>query len=115
MKESELEKILVNEVKTLGGRAYKWVSPGNAGVPDRIVILPNQRPIFVELKTDTGRLSNLQGIQIARLENLGQDVRVMKGIGGLVSFLRSVGADENADRINKRYGQKGRDVNGGSI
>ena len=55
MKESEIERILVDEVKRLGGRAYKWMSPGNDGVPDRIVILPDTTPIFVELKTDTGQ------------------------------------------------------------
>ena len=54
MKEKEIEKILVDEVKRLGGRAYKWTSPGNDGVPDRIVFLPDTRVIFVELKTDTG-------------------------------------------------------------
>ena len=47
MLEKDIEKILVNEVKKLGGRAYKWVSPGNDGVPDRIVILPGMRPAFV--------------------------------------------------------------------
>ena len=60
MKESEIERVLVEEVKRLGGRAYKWTSPGNDGVPDRIVFLPDTRVIFVELKTDTGRLSPLQ-------------------------------------------------------
>ena len=37
MREKEIEKILVLEVKKLGGRAYKWISPGNDGVPDRCV------------------------------------------------------------------------------
>lgn len=54
------EKILVAEVRKLGGRAYKWVSPGNDGVPDRIAIFPGKAPVFVELKTDTGKLSALQ-------------------------------------------------------
>ena len=40
MREKEIEKILVTGVKKLGGRAYKCASPGNDGVPDRIVILP---------------------------------------------------------------------------
>ena len=31
MLEKDIEKILVNEVKKLGGRAYKRVSPGNDG------------------------------------------------------------------------------------
>ena len=57
MLEKEIEKILMAEVKKLGGRAYKWVSPGNDGVPDRIVIFPDRAPIFVELKADNGKLS----------------------------------------------------------
>ena len=61
MREKEIEKILVECVKRLGGRAYKWTSPGNDGVPDRIVILPDTRVIFVELKTDTGVLSPAEG------------------------------------------------------
>ena len=47
MRESEIEKILVYEVKKLGGIAYKWVSPGNDGVPDRIVVFPDRKPVFV--------------------------------------------------------------------
>ena len=33
MRERDIEKILTEEVKREGGRAYKWTSPGNAGVP----------------------------------------------------------------------------------
>ena len=40
MLENELEKKLRDKVKKLGGKAYKFVSPGNAGVPDRLVVLP---------------------------------------------------------------------------
>ena len=64
MREKDVEKILVDEVRRLGGRAYKWTSPGNAGVPDRIVIMPGRQPIFVELKADGGVLSALQQVQI---------------------------------------------------
>ena len=31
MRERDIEKILVGEVKRMGGRAYKWVSPGRKG------------------------------------------------------------------------------------
>lgn len=87
MREKDIEKILVSEVRKLGGRAYKWVSPGNDGVPDRIVILPGRPPIFVELKSETGRLSALQEVQIKRLKELGQDVRVLKGMQEVRDFL----------------------------
>lgn len=99
MLESEIEKILVDEVKNLGGRAYKWVSPGNAGVPDRIVILPDTRPIFVELKTETGRPTALQEAQIRRLKNLGQWVEVVRGLPGLVMFFTDLGYHDTARRI----------------
>ena len=87
MLEKDIEKILVSQIKKLGGRAYKWVSPGNDGVPDRIVILPGRPPTFVELKTDTGRLSSLQRIQIKRLRELGQDVRILYGLQEVDGFL----------------------------
>lgn len=87
MLEKDIEKILVSEVKKLGGRAYKWVSPGNDGVPDRIVILPGLRPMFVELKTEKGQLSALQRVQINRLQDLKQDVSVLYGEPQVRDFL----------------------------
>lgn len=93
MREHDVEKWLVAEVKRLGGRAYKWTSPGNDGVPDRIVILPGRPPIFVELKTDRGRLTALQNVQIGRLRDLGQDVRVLYGMDGVSRFLEEVVGD----------------------
>lgn len=103
MREKEIEKILVDCVKRLGGRAYKWTSPGNDGVPDRIVILPDTRVIFVELKTDTGVLSPLQKIQIERLKKLGQWVEVVKGIRGLKLFFEDMGYLDTASWIATRY------------
>ena len=87
MREREIEKRLITGVKNLGGRAYKWVSPGNDGVPDRIVILPGETPYFVELKSESGRLTALQEVQISRLRNLGQDVLVLYGWNQVKEFL----------------------------
>lgn len=87
MREKEIEKALTVGVKKLGGRAYKWVSPGNDGVPDRIVFLPGRPPVFVELKTEAGQLTALQKVQIKRLQDLGQDVRVLRGKTEVMEFL----------------------------
>ena len=103
MLEKDIEKILVSEVKKLGGRAYKWVSPGNDGVPDRIVIFPNRPPIFVELKSETGRLSALQQVQIKRLRELGQAVFVVKGIDGLSQFFQLTGHEEPSRALDRKY------------
>lgn len=104
MKESDIEKVLVDEVRKLGGRAYKWVSPGNDGVPDRIVVFPNQRPVFVELKSETGKLTALQEVQIKRLRDLGQYVEVVKGMKGVADFFLYGGYPQTAYRLKDRYG-----------
>lgn len=103
MTEKEIEKILGKEIKKLGGRAYKWVSPGNDGVPDRIVILPDRPPIFVELKTDKGKLSPLQTVQIKRLKDLGQEVYVTYGIDGLSQFFQDKGFGEVSKSLDSKY------------
>lgn len=87
IREKDIEQYLVREIKKLGGRAYKFTSPGNSGVPDRIVILPKISPIFVELKTDYGKLSRIQEVQINRLRDLGQDVQVLYGMDRVKRFL----------------------------
>lgn len=103
MQERDIEKILTTEVRRLGGRAYKWVSPGNDGVPDRIVIFPEECPVFVELKTDTGKLSALQAVQIKRLKDLGQRVEVVKGINGVSQFFQDYGYDEVSKALDCKY------------
>ena len=49
MKEKEIETYLRMRISSFGGRAYKFVSPGNDGVPDRLVCLPGGKVIFVEI------------------------------------------------------------------
>ena len=43
MRESEIERRLVQQVRKHGGLCYKFTSPGNPGVPDRIIITPDGR------------------------------------------------------------------------
>lgn len=75
--EKSIEQYLVKKVRDAGGRAYKFVSPGNSGVPDRLVIFPSGAVIFCELKCAGGRLSALQKNQIGRLRELKQTVGVI--------------------------------------
>ena len=77
MKESEIEAYLVWTVERMGGRAYKFVSPAQRGVADRIVCLPNGQTWFIELKTKKGRLSPLQQMFAAEMERLNQKHAVL--------------------------------------
>lgn len=90
MLERDIEKLLVSGVKTLEGVAYKFVSPGNAGVPDRIVLLPGGIVEFVELKTSTGKPTSLQLRQAERICRLGCSVHILYGKAGVKQFLEDV-------------------------
>lgn len=79
MLESQIERRLGEMVKRRGGLYFKFVSPGMPGVPDRIIILPGGRCVFVELKTEVGRLSAIQKWIIAKMRNQGCDVREIRG------------------------------------
>lgn len=89
-KEKEIEKALVAGVRKAGGIAYKFISPGNVGVPDRLVILPGGGVIFVELKTETGKLSSVQMVQHKRLKDRHQRVITLYGMRDVERFLSGI-------------------------
>lgn len=90
MKERLIEKHLVDMIKMLDGMCLKFISPSNAGVPDRLVILPSGKIIFVELKTDVGRLSKIQEHTIDEMKKRNADVRVLYGMKDVEDFLNEV-------------------------
>lgn len=90
MLEKEIEKYFKDQIKKQGGRTYKFVSPGNSGVPDRIVFLPGGRLFFIEIKRENEKPRALQKSQIRKLRALGQDVRVLAGIDQVEEFLSEI-------------------------
>lgn len=90
MKESSIEAKLVRMVRAKGGLCYKFVSPGNPGVPDRIVITPVGRTIYVELKTEVGRLAAVQKWQQEEMRKRGAEVRTLKGLDQVRAFVEEV-------------------------
>ncbi|MEQ1975016.1 VRR-NUC domain-containing protein [Xenorhabdus sp. SGI240] len=86
IREDVIERHLVIEVKKAGGIAYKFVSPGRRGVPDRIVVLPNGRVIFVECKAPGEKPRPDQLREHERLRALGQEVVVLdsKNVEGII-------------------------------
>lgn len=72
--EKDIERALVRLIRAYGGRCLKWVCPGEAGVPDRICLLPFGRAIFVELKRPQGgKVSKLQEVWADRIRTLGYE------------------------------------------
>lgn len=90
MLESEIEKKLRDEIKKIGGKAYKFVSPGSAGVPDRIVILPGNKIGFAELKRPGEKPRPLQKMQIKKLRDLGAFVMVVDSEEKIKEFIEEL-------------------------
>jgi hypothetical protein len=90
MRESSLERRLVREVDRIGGKALKWTSPGNRGVPDRIVILPNGRTVYVEMKAPGKPLEPLQERWARILRGLGHQVYKIDSNADIDSFIAEV-------------------------
>ena len=90
MEESKIENRLKKEIELIGGKALKFVSPGISGVPDRIVLLPHGRIVFIELKAPGKKPRPIQIKRIKELKDLGFDVRVIDSIDGVKNFIEEV-------------------------
>ena len=70
--EKDIEAKLRKMVEAHGGQCLKWVCPGWSGVPDRILLLPGGKVMFVETKRPKGgRLSALQKWWHTKLQYMG--------------------------------------------
>ena len=87
MREKVIEQKLVKEVKKRGGICPKFVSPGFAGMPDRIIILPHGKIAFAEIKAPGEKPCPLQLSRHKLLRRLGAKVYVIdrpEQIGGIL-------------------------------
>ena len=92
MREKQIEQKLTLMVKSVGGIAPKFVSPGFAGMPDRLVLLPNGVFAFAELKAPGMHPRALQVARHEMLRRLGFRVYVIDGIeqiGGMLDELQT--------------------------
>lgn len=75
--ESQIERDITMYAHSQGCLCYKIVSPGRAGIPDRLVLLPNGKSFFMEIKKPSGRLSPLQANEIKRIKKHNHDAVVV--------------------------------------
>ena len=88
MLEKRIEARLKTALQARGALVFKFVSPGQAGVPDRLAVLPDGRVVFIELKQAKGRLERLQRWQIERLARHNAMVYVVRGCEDVDALLR---------------------------
>ncbi|MGG3848579.1 VRR-NUC domain-containing protein [Brevibacillus agri] len=89
VRERDIETYLRKQVKAIGGRAYKFVSPGSAGVPDRLVLFPGGRAAFAELKAPGRKPTALQIAQGEKIRKLGFPVVVIDSKQGVDEFIQA--------------------------
>lgn len=90
MLEKKIEEKFRESAKQAGGKAYKFTSPGNDGVPDRIAVLPGGRIGFVELKQKGKKPTALQEKRIRELQELGCKVFVLDDPADIEKVIRGI-------------------------
>ncbi len=91
MREKEIEQKLVREVKKHGGICPKLTSPGFAGMPDRLLLLPHGRMAFVEVKAPGEKPGPLQTARHKLLARLGFRVYVLDGEEQIEKIISEIG------------------------
>lgn len=95
-RESDVENYLVERVKVLGGeiRKVQWI--GRNGAPDRLVMFPGGRLLWLELKTPGGARKfpsdwreRAQAREHERMRAVGQQVFVVDSPEGVDEVLGS--------------------------
>lgn len=80
VRERDVERALIRQVRKAGGLCLKFVSPGWDGAPDRVCLWPGGRITFVELKAPGKKPRPLQIRRIEQLRELGFEVTVVDSL-----------------------------------
>jgi len=88
--ESDTERYLVRRVHALGGECLKIASPGNAGVLDRLVMLPGEVMCFVEVKRLGEGPSKLQRRFLRRMHALSVPAAIVDSREAADALLRDL-------------------------
>ena len=90
MHEGRLERRLKREVEKLGGKALKFNCSGMSGVPDRLILIPQGKVVFVEMKSTGKKLRPLQQKRKRDLEQLGFNVYAIDSELAIDNFIQDV-------------------------
>ena len=94
MKERQIESKVVKKAKELGFLTYKFSSPSNRGVPDRVFISPHGEVFFIEFKSEKGKLTKLQEKVIKDIGEYGVGVFIINSVEVGLQILIIMKGDE---------------------
>lgn len=106
--EKEVETYFNNEVRKLGGKPYKFVSPGCDGVPDRLAVFPFRLLVFVELKRPKQTPRPNQWREINDIKKRDHYVVVIDSFVAVDAFINwvTVKLEEKRKRGTYKYGNR---------
>ncbi|XBX05601.1 VRR-NUC domain-containing protein [Enterocloster clostridioformis] len=93
MREKIIEQKLAAAVKKHGGICPKFTSPGFDGMPDRIVLMPNGKMAFMEVKAPGEKPRPLQRARHGMLKRLGFKVYVLDSVEQIEMIIHEIGGD----------------------
>lgn len=88
--EKLIERKLVEAIKANGGMCIKLLCDNLLGLPDRMVLMPHSKIIFVELKTTGRKPRRIQAFMHNKLRGLGFKVEIIDTIEGVHKFIKSI-------------------------
>ena len=88
--EREIERYFKAQFEKRGALVFKFVSPGQAGVPDRVVLLPGGRVVFAEMTAPGEKPRPLQRAVFARMARAGHPVYIIDSREAVKKFMEEV-------------------------
>ena len=64
MKEQQIQKKIIDKLESEGWYVIKLIKTNKNGIADLLALKDNEKPFFIEVKTPTGKLSELQKFRI---------------------------------------------------
>lgn len=101
--ERKVESLLKRLVERYGGRCFKFVSPSNPGVPDRIVVFRGWL-YLVELKTIGGTLTKSQKALFPIIRAMGTPIYELYTTGEVENWIDGLLLDQHKGTLTwKNY------------
>lgn len=102
--EANLQKYLLQQARYHNVYGRKMTTPGRRGFPD-VMLAYRGRVVFVEIKSPTGRgkLSELQALEIDRMERAGLKVQIVTSKKEADEVIREITTDIPRPKFNLPY------------
>ena len=99
IRERDVESYLVEKLKEANLPCIKFQPDHRVGMPDRLIILPDQRVRWVELKTSGGHLEEIQKLQHKRLRERGHYVNLLWTKADVDRLVEELTSEENGEEF----------------